>query len=74
MVFRINDHFSLKKILMYQIRYGWTLTVDEDYTVGKIVFVFYSIIQAVSSLGNGVPFIANLGFFLITEFNYQIAI
>nr|UOU03320.1 ATP-binding cassette subfamily B1-2 [Brachionus rubens] len=46
--------------------YGWTLTeVDpitnkSDYSVGKIILVFFNIISAVFSLGNAAPFIGTL--------------
>jgi ATP-binding cassette subfamily B (MDR/TAP) protein 1 len=42
--------------------YGWTLTQDsnENYSVGKILLVFFSIIIAVFSLGNAAPFITTL--------------
>ncbi len=46
--------------------YGWTLseidpiTKASEYTVGKILLVFFSIIMAVFSLGNAAPFISNI--------------
>nr|QUF59435.1 ATP-binding cassette transporter Abcb1-2 [Brachionus angularis] len=46
--------------------YGWSLTeIDpitykQDYSVGKILLVFFSIISAVFSLGNAAPFVSNL--------------
>ena len=45
--------------------YGWSLTVPNEsgqaeYTVGKILLVFFSIIIGVFSLGNAGPFIGNL--------------
>jgi hypothetical protein len=46
--------------------YGWTLseldpvTMKQEYTVGKILLVFFSIIMAVFSLGNAAPFISNI--------------
>jgi ATP-binding cassette subfamily B (MDR/TAP) protein 1 len=45
--------------------YGWSLTVPNDmgqaeYTIGKILLVFFSIIIGVFSLGNAGPFIATL--------------
>lgn len=40
--------------------YGWTLTIEEDYTVGKITLVFFSIIMSVFSLGNAAPFVTTL--------------
>ena len=42
--------------------YGWTLTTDptENYSVGKILLVFFSIIMAVFSLGNAAPFVTTL--------------
>ena len=46
--------------------YGWTLseidpvTLKSEYTVGKILLVFFSIIMAVFSLGNAAPFISTL--------------
>lgn len=46
--------------------YGWTLTRNLDsngqpeYTVGKILLVFFSIIIGVFSLGNAGPFIGTL--------------
>lgn len=30
--------------------YGWTLTIEDEYTVGRIVLVFFSIIQRLSAL------------------------
>ena len=35
--------------------YGWKLTEDEDYTIGKILLVFFNIIIGVFSLGNAGP-------------------
>jgi ATP-binding cassette subfamily B (MDR/TAP) protein 1 len=46
--------------------YGWSLTVPEspgqeaEYTIGKILLVFFSIITGVFSLGNAGPFIGTL--------------
>lgn len=41
--------------------YGWTLTIHENFSVGKIILVFFSIIIAVFSLGNAAQFIGTLG-------------
>ena len=45
--------------------YGWTLTesdncAEPEYSVGKILLVFFSIIIAVFSLGQAAPFISTL--------------
>lgn len=46
--------------------YGWTLTeVDpvtnkSEYSVGKIILVFFNIIMGIFSLGNAAPFIGNI--------------
>jgi hypothetical protein len=45
--------------------YGWTLTETDscrqpEYTVGKILLVFFSIIIAVFSLGQAAPFVSTL--------------
>ena len=46
--------------------YGWTLSINYDaqgvpeYTIGRILLVFFSIIIAVFSLGNAGPFITTL--------------
>jgi len=45
--------------------YGWTLTKSDpcgepEYTVGKILLVFFSIIIAVFSLGQAAPFVSTL--------------
>jgi hypothetical protein len=36
------------------------ITGEQEYTVGKILLVFFSIIMAVFSLGNAGPFIGNI--------------
>ena len=48
---------------IYFKRYGWTLSISDDpinkpaeYTVGKILLVFFSIIIAVFSLGNAAQY------------------
>lgn len=46
--------------------YGWTLSLNKDasgqpeYTIGKILLVFFSIIIGVFSLGNAGPFVGTL--------------
>lgn len=41
--------------------FGWVLSVKtEEYTVGKVLLVFFSIIMAIFSLGNAGPFIGNI--------------
>jgi hypothetical protein len=58
-----TSFFFLRKInFELNFRYGWTLTIDplENYSVGKILLVFFSIIIAVFSLGNAAPFVTTL--------------
>jgi ABC-type multidrug transport system fused ATPase/permease subunit len=40
--------------------FGHVLSVNEEYTVGKVLLVFFSIIMAVFSLGNAGPFLGNI--------------
>jgi hypothetical protein len=42
--------------------YGWKLTIDEkdNYKVGTVIIVFFSIIIGVFSLGNAAPYFATL--------------
>lgn len=62
----VSEHLLSIISNIYLLRYGWTLTkVDPatgvaEYSIGKILLVFFSIIIGVFSLGQAAPFITTL--------------
>ena len=66
-ILKINFLFSIFYVLAYALGfwYGWTLTKkdssgESEYTVGRIILVFFSIIMGVFSLGNAAPYVSTL--------------
>jgi hypothetical protein len=50
------------KVITFDQRYGWTLSEgpNPEYTVGKILLIFFNIVIGVFSLGNAGPLAGTL--------------